>query len=83
MNSITVFAEDEYFDEFSYASEWVSYDAVISVLLQTVKALEIIKDCIPGNCYIRHLPDKKIRSSSYTMMELTDCAIIHPCFAQR
>ena len=49
MNSITVFAEDEYFDEFSYASEWVSYDAVISVLLQTIKALEIIKDCIPGN----------------------------------
>ena len=49
INSITVFAEEEYFDEFSYASEWVSYDAVISVLLQTIKSLEIIKDCIPGN----------------------------------
>lgn len=49
MSSITVFAEDDYFDEFSYATEQLSYDAVISVLLQTVKALEIIKNCIPGN----------------------------------
>lgn len=49
MRSITVFAEDDYFEEFSYASEHLSYDAVISVLLQTIKALEIIKDCIPGN----------------------------------
>lgn len=49
MRSITVFAEDDYFDEFSYATEQLSYDAVISVLLQTIKALEIIKDCIPGN----------------------------------
>ena len=49
MRSITVFAEDDYFEEFSYASEHLSYDAVISVLLQTIKALRIIKDCIPGN----------------------------------
>lgn len=49
MRSITVFAEDDYFDEFSYATEQLSYDAVISVLLQSIKALEIIKDCIPGN----------------------------------
>lgn len=49
MRSVTVFAEDDYFDEFSYATEQLSYDAVISVLLQTIKALEIIKDCIPGN----------------------------------
>lgn len=49
MSSVTVFAEDDYFDEFSYATEQLSYDAVISVLLQMVKALEIIKDCIPGN----------------------------------
>lgn len=49
IKTITVFAEDDYFDEFSYATEQVSYDAVISVLLQTIKALEIIKDCIPGN----------------------------------
>ena len=50
MRSVTVFAEEEYFDEFSYATEWVSYDAVISVLLQTIKALEVIKPCgIHGN----------------------------------
>ena len=49
MRSITVFAEDDYFDEFSYATEQLSYDAVISVLLQTIKALEVIKECIPGN----------------------------------
>ena len=49
LNSITVFAEDDYFEEFSYATEQLSFDAVISVLLQTIKALEIIKDCIPGN----------------------------------
>lgn len=49
ISTITVFAEDDYFDEFSYATEQVSYDAVISVLLQTIKALQIIKSCIPGN----------------------------------
>jgi len=49
LTSITVFAEDDYFKEFSYATEHLSYDAVISVLLQTIKALEIIKNCIPGN----------------------------------
>lgn len=49
ISSITVFAEDEFFEEFSYATEHLSYDAVISVLLQTLKALEIIKECIPGN----------------------------------
>ena len=49
MRSITVFAEDDYFDEFSYATEQLSYDAVISVLLQSIKALGIIKQCIPGN----------------------------------
>ena len=49
IRTITVFAEDDYFEEFSYATEHVSYDAVISVLLQTIKALGIIKECIPGN----------------------------------
>ena len=49
MRSIAVFADDDFFDEFSYATEWVSYDAVISVLLQIIKSLEIIKECIPGN----------------------------------
>ncbi len=49
IRTVTVFAEDEFFDEFSYATEHLSYDAVISVLLQTIKALEIVKNCIPGN----------------------------------
>lgn len=49
IRTITVFVEDDYFEEFSYATEHLSYDAVISVFLQTIKALGIIKDCIPGN----------------------------------
>ena len=49
LRTITVFAEDEFFEEFSYATEHLSYDAVISVLLQTIKVLNIIKNCIPGN----------------------------------
>lgn len=49
IRTVTVFADDEYFEEFSYATEHLSYDAVISVLLQTLKSLEIIKNCIPGN----------------------------------
>ena len=49
ISSVTVFAEDEFFEEFSYATEHLSYDAVINVLLQTLKALEIIRGCIPGN----------------------------------
>jgi hypothetical protein len=49
IRTVTVFAEDEYFYEFSYATEQLSYDAVISVLLQMLKALNIIKECIPGN----------------------------------
>ena len=50
MRSVTVFAEEEYFQEFSYATEWVSYDAVISILLQIIKALEVVVSCgIKGN----------------------------------
>ena len=49
LTSIAVVVDDEYFDEFSYATEHVSYDAVISVLLKTIKALKIIQGCIPGN----------------------------------
>jgi len=49
MRSITVFAEEDYFNEFSFASEHLSYDAVISVLLQIIKVLGIIKQCIHGN----------------------------------
>lgn len=49
INSIAVLTDDENFDEFSYATEHVSYDAVINILLKTIKSLNIIKDCIPGN----------------------------------
>lgn len=49
INSIAVFADDEYFDQFSYVTEHLSYDAVISVLLQVINSLRIIKRCIPGN----------------------------------
>lgn len=49
MRAVTVFAEDDYFEEFSYATEHVSHDAVISVLLQSLKAFGIIKQCIEGN----------------------------------
>lgn len=48
LNSIAVFADEEYFDQFSYVTEHLSYDAVISVLLQIIKSLRIIKKCIPG-----------------------------------
>ncbi len=50
MSSVTVFADDDYRDEFSYATEHVSYDAVIDVLNKTLNALRAIKQCgIPGN----------------------------------
>lgn len=49
LQSVIVLADDEYFEEFSYATEHLSHDAVISVLIKTIKALEIIKKCIPGN----------------------------------
>lgn len=41
----TVFAADDYFEEFSYASEQLSHDAVIDVILQTLKAVEVYKAC--------------------------------------
>ena len=46
MNSITVFAPDDAFEEFSYATEHVSYDAVIDVLQSCIKSFEIINDCL-------------------------------------
>lgn len=49
MSSIVVYAEDDFFDEFSFATEHVSFDAVISVLLQCIKSLKIIKNHISGN----------------------------------
>ena len=38
----TVFVDDDYRPEFSYATEHLSYDAVISTLLQCIKALKYI-----------------------------------------
>ena len=46
MSSITVFAPEDAFDEFSYATEHVSYDAVIDVLLSCIKSFAIINDCL-------------------------------------
>lgn len=48
ISSITIFASDDYHYEFSYATEHLSYDAVIDVLLQSTKSFEIIKECIDG-----------------------------------
>lgn len=44
--SITVFAPEDAFDEFSYATEHVSYDAVIDVLQSCIKAFTIINSCL-------------------------------------
>jgi hypothetical protein len=45
-----VFASEDYFEEFSYASEQLSHDAVIDVILQCLKVVEVYKDCkIKGN----------------------------------
>lgn len=46
LGSITVFAPDDAFDEFSYATEHLSYDAVIDVLLRCIKAFTIINACL-------------------------------------
>ena len=46
MSSITVFAPADAFDEFSYATEHLSYDAVIDVLLSCIKAFTIINECL-------------------------------------
>lgn len=45
----TVFAPDGCFEEFSYATEHLSYDAVIDVLLQSLKTLNVIKGCVDGD----------------------------------
>lgn len=44
IRTATVFAADDFFDEFSYATEQVSYDAVIDVILQSIKVLNVIKE---------------------------------------
>lgn len=41
----TVFADDDYFEEFSYASEQLSHDAVIDVILQSLEAVEVYQRC--------------------------------------
>lgn len=46
MASITVFAPEDAFDEFSYATEHVSHDAVIDVLQSCIKAFSIINNCL-------------------------------------
>ena len=46
MASITVFAPEDAFNEFSYATEHVSYDAVIDVLQSCIQAFDIINSCL-------------------------------------
>lgn len=46
IESITVYAPDDAFAEFSFASEHVSHDAVIDVILSCIKAFEIINNCL-------------------------------------
>lgn len=47
--SVTVFAPDGSFNQFSYATEHVSYDAVIDVIQSCIKAFSIINDCLDEN----------------------------------
>lgn len=46
MADITVFAPEDSFAEFSYATEHVGYDAIIDVILSCIKAFEIINKCL-------------------------------------
>ena len=46
ISSITVFAPDDAFNQFSYASEHVDYDSTIDVILSCIKAFEIINECL-------------------------------------
>ena len=41
----TVFADEDYFEEFSYASEQLSHDAVIDVILQSLEVVDVYKKC--------------------------------------
>lgn len=50
IRNATIFAADDYFNEFSYASEHLSHDAVIDVIIQCLKVIELYKRCrIPGD----------------------------------
>ncbi len=44
INKGTVFASEDYFEEFSYAAEQLSYDAIIDVILQCIDVVELYKD---------------------------------------
>jgi ATP-dependent exoDNAse (exonuclease V) alpha subunit len=46
MKDITVFAPYDAFEEFSYATEHVGYDAIIEVILSCIKAFGIINNCL-------------------------------------
>ncbi len=46
MGEITVFAPEDAFAEFSYATEHVSYDAMIDVILSCIKAFEKINELL-------------------------------------
>ena len=46
LGSIIVFAPEDAFSEFSFASEHVSYDAMIDVILSCIKAFDIINNCL-------------------------------------
>ncbi|MEG2146503.1 MAG: hypothetical protein RRY06_07730, partial [Lachnospiraceae bacterium] len=46
MEDITVFAPEDAFDEFSYATEHVGYDAVIELILSCIKVFGIINNCL-------------------------------------
>ncbi len=46
ISSITVFAPQEAFSEFSYATEHLSYDSVIDVILSCIKSFDIIGKCL-------------------------------------
>lgn len=43
VNTGVVFASEDYFEEFSYAAEQLSYDAIIDVILQCIDAVELYK----------------------------------------
>lgn len=46
ISSIAVFAPDDAFNQFSYASEHVDYDSTIDVILSCIKSFEIINECL-------------------------------------
>lgn len=46
ISSITVFAPDEARTQFSYATEHITHDSLIEVILSCIKAFEIINKCL-------------------------------------